>query len=140
MVLSAVLTACGGSGRPVPFTDVSTQLRGFEATRVVRESFTSRGGFADYLRHAMPGRAIRVPPIDWAHREAVLVSAGPRSSTGYALDIVSVRKRGGRLVVTAHERTPSLGEPVQARVTYPYSLITIPRTEGKLLLHFEGRP
>jgi hypothetical protein len=138
--LTAVLGACGDTGKPIPFTDVSAQLRGFEAPRVVRESFTSRAGFADYLRHAMPGSVIRVPSIDWARRQAVLVSPGPRSSTGYALDIVSVRRSGGRLVVTAHERTPSLGEPVEAKVTYPYRLITIPRTEGKLLLHFEGRP
>jgi PrcB C-terminal len=106
----------------------------------MRETFTSQDAFRDFLRKAMPGRRLRVPTIDWSQREAILVAAGPRSSTGYALEIVSVRQRGGRLVVTVHERTPSLGEPVQAKVTYPYRLITIPRTPGRLLLHFEGRP
>jgi hypothetical protein len=42
--------------------------------------------------------------------------------------------------VTVRERTPSLGEPVVARVTYPFRLITIPRIDKKLRLHIEGRP
>jgi hypothetical protein len=38
------------------------------------------------------------------------------------------------------ERTPSLGEAVSARVTYPFVLITVARTSKSLVLHFQGRP
>ena len=107
---------------------------------MVRQLFRTRAELADYLERAMPGDTPRIPPIDWSHREAILVAAGPRSSTGYMLRIVSVRETAHHVVVAVRERTPSLGEPVHMRVTYPFRLITIPRIEKPLFLHWEGRP
>jgi PrcB C-terminal len=92
------------------------------------------------LERNNPGREIKLPPIDFAHREAYLVAAGPRSSTGYRLDIVRVVDSGSRIVVTVHERTPSLGDPVKARVTYPFRLITLPRSDKPVKLKWPGRP
>jgi hypothetical protein len=106
----------------------------------VRELFRTREALANYLARVMPGRPPRVPEIDFSRREAILISSGPRSSTGYALRVVSVRERGPRLAVTVRERTPKLGESVVARVTYPFVLIAVPRSDKSLLLHFEGRP
>ena len=88
----------------------------------------------------MPGRRIHLPQIDFSRREAILVAAGPRSSTGYELRILGVRETGSRLVVTMRERTPSLGQPVTAKVTYPFRLITVPRSGKHLLLKWPGRP
>jgi hypothetical protein len=124
----------------VPYTDISSQLHRFQAPRVVRQAFTTRAAFADYVRRLMPGNAPRIPAIDWAHREAILVSAGPRSSTGYELRIVSVRETAHHVVVTVHERTPSLGEPVRARVTYPFRLLALPRSDEPVKLKWPGRP
>jgi hypothetical protein len=87
-----------------------------------------------------PGRELRLPPIDFARREAYLVAAGPRSSTGYDLRIVSVRDTGGHIVVTVHERTPTLGDPVRARVTYPFRLIALPASDKPVKLKWPGRP
>jgi hypothetical protein len=94
----------------------------------------------DYLRHTVPSGRIRIPPVAWSRSEAILVASGPRSSTGYTLHVVSLLARGNTLALTVKEHTPSLGEPVSARVTYPFVLITTPRTGKKLLLHFRGRP
>ena len=135
-----LLSGCGGRGRPLAYTDLSAQLRPVEFPRVVRQIFRTRVELADYLARAMPGNAPQIPPIDWSRREAVLVAAGPRSSTGYVLRIVRVRETEHHVVVTVRERTPSLGERVQARVTYPFRLITIPRIDKPLFLHWEGRP
>lgn len=88
----------------------------------------------------MPGREPSLPAIDFAHREAILIASGPRSSTGYKLRVVNVRETRDRVAVTVKETTPQLGEPVVARVTYPFVLITIPRNPKSLFLHFEGRP
>jgi hypothetical protein len=137
---AAVVAGCGGGGRPIPFENVTASLHGFQPPRLVRELFVRRSELADYLRHSDPGAAIRIPNIDWTRREAILVSSGPRSSSGYSLSVVSLRRKGGRIVLTLREQTPTLGEPVQARVTYPSVLLTIPRMEGSLLLHFRGRP
>ena len=124
----------------MPFVDISARFPGFAPARLVSAAFKSPTKFGDFLQDTMPGSAPPVPAIDWPHREAILIATGPRSSTGYALRVVSVQQRGARLVVTVKERTPALGEPVVARVTYPYRLITVPRTVKKLLLHIEGRP
>jgi hypothetical protein len=83
---------------------------------------------------------LAIPPVDWTRNRVVLVSAGPRSSTGYRLRVVSVVKERDRVLVTLRERTPSLGEPVQARVTYPYRLITIPAGGDAVTVHWQGRP
>jgi hypothetical protein len=136
----AVLGGCGGPGTPVPYRDISAQLRGYQPPRLAREVFKSRTELATYLRHTVPSGNRRLPTVDWAKREAILVASGPRSSTGYSLHVASLYARGGRLVLTVKERTPSLGEPVAAKVTYPYVLITVPRTSKSLLLHFRGRP
>ena len=121
------------------YRDISAELHGFQPPRLVREAFKTRASFAKYLHHESPG-VTAIPTIDWAHREAILVSAGPRSSTGYVLRVVSVRETAHHVVVTVHEQTPTLGEPVEARVTYPFRLITIPRTSKPLFLHWPGRP
>jgi hypothetical protein len=92
------------------------------------------------LERANPGLEVRVPSIDFTRREAYLVAAGPRSSTGYDLRIVRVQDVGDHIVVVVRERTPSLGDPVQARVTYPFRLITLPRSDEPVKLKWLGRP
>jgi hypothetical protein len=94
----------------------------------------------DVLRRNNPGRTIRLPDIDFDRREIYLVAAGPRSSTGYELDVVRVQDLGDHIVVVVHERTPSLGDPVQARVTYPFALISLPRSNKPVKLKWPGRP
>jgi hypothetical protein len=124
----------------VRFVDISSQLHGFQPPRLIREEFRSRSELADYLERSSPGADIRVPSIDWGHREAILVAAGPRSSTGYRLRVVGVRETPHHVEVTVHEDTPQLGAQVVARVTYPFRLITIPRIDKPLHLHWPGRP
>jgi hypothetical protein len=119
---------------------VSAQLRPAEFTRQVRQIFRSGSELREYLERAMPGRRLHIPYIDFARREAILVAAGPRSSTGYELRVVSVRETGSRLVVTVHERTPSLRDRVLAKVTYPFLLLTVPRVDKPLRLKWPGRP
>jgi PrcB C-terminal len=138
--VTLVLAACGAGEKPVPFVDVSTQLHDVQFPRLVRELFRSRSELVGYLGRALPGRPPAAPTIDFAHREAILVAMGPRSSTGYALHVVKVRETSDRIAITVRERTPSLGEPVVPRITYPFVLITIPRIDKKLLLHIQGRP
>ncbi|MGZ8708362.1 MAG: protease complex subunit PrcB family protein [Gaiellaceae bacterium] len=92
------------------------------------------------LERNNPGRPILLPNIDFARREIYLVAAGPRSSTGYELQVVRVRDEGDHIVVVVHERTPTLGDPVQARATYPFRLIALPRSDKPVKLAWPGRP
>jgi hypothetical protein len=138
--LSLAATGCGGSSQPIAYDDVSAQLRPAEFTRRVQQVFHTRSDLLDYLEHAMPGRRIHLPPIDFSSRDAILFAAGPRSSTGYAMRVLSLRETDDRLVLTVHERTPSLGERVTPKVTYPFLLLTVPRSDKRLLLKWPGRP
>jgi hypothetical protein len=131
---------CAGTARVVAYTDLTRQTGPLEFTRITRDVYRSRAALLAVLKRNNPGRPIEVPPIDFAHREAYLVATGPRSSTGYELEIVHVVDNGSRIVVTVHERTPSLGDPVQARVTYPYRLIALPRSDKPVKLKWPGRP
>jgi hypothetical protein len=94
----------------------------------------------DVLEQNNPGRAIRLPNIDFGRREIFLVGAGPRSSTGYELQILRVQDVGSHIDVVVHERTPSLDDAVQARVTYPFRLIALPRSSKPVKLKWPGRP
>jgi len=134
------LTGCAGKARPVAYTDLTRQAGPLEFTRITRDVYRSRSALLDVLERNNPGRTIQLPAIDFAHREAYLVATGPRSSTGYNLEIVRVVDTGSRIVVTVHERTPSLGHPVDARVTYPFRLIVLPRSNKPVKLKWPGRP
>jgi hypothetical protein len=101
------LHAYGHTGHvPVAWKDVSAQARGLDRS-VAAFSVVKQGD-----------------------HERVLISPGPRSSTGYAVEIVSV--------VELREVTPRLGQRVEARVTYPYKLIELPRTRKHVTIHWLG--
>jgi hypothetical protein len=82
----------------------------------------------------------RAPTIDYEHRIGVLYAAGPRSSTGYELRVARIVDEGDRVSLHFRELTPRLGQPVTAKLTYPYRLITIPRTTKHLRFVVDGRP
>ena len=129
-----------GGGRPLAWRDVTGQLGPAEFRRPAGRVFGSARELRRYVIAAMPGRAPSLPRIDFRRREAVLLAAGPRSSTGYTVDVETVREERGRIVVQVRERTPSLGDPVAARVTYPYRLITLPRLDKPVDISWDGRP
>jgi len=124
----------------VRYEDLTRKVGPLEFTRITRDVFRSRAALRDVLARNNPGQPLTLPPIDFSRREVYLVAAGPRSSTGYDLRIVSLRDVGDRIVVTVHERTPSLGDPVRARVTYPFRLIALPRSDKPVKLKWPGRP
>jgi PrcB C-terminal len=136
----AVVAGCGSEARDVPYTDLSTQAGRLEFTRITRQLFRNREALLDVLERANPGRRVPLPPVDFEEREVYLVAAGPRSSTGYDLRIVRVQEDDDRILVVVRERTPSLGDPVEARVTYPFRLIALPRSDKPVKLKWLGRP
>jgi protease stability complex PrcB-like protein len=132
-----VLSSSGA--KPVGWRDLTARLPGLEVPRQTGRAYGARSQLADFLRSVMPGRAPAVPPIDFRHDEAVLVSSGPRSSTGYDLRVVRVEERGDTVDVHVRERTPSLGDPTTARITYPYRLIVFRRIDKPVHVIWEGR-
>ncbi len=123
-----------GGDRDLAFTDLTGRTLG-EPSRSQLRAFGDRAS----LRAAL-GPASTVPPIDFRRREAVLVAAGPRSSSAYALDVVRVREERRRVVVTIRERTPTLARPGAPRLAFPFRLLTIERSGRPVALEWEGRP
>ena len=134
-------TAFGYDDYPLAWRDLTRQAGRLEFPRATGRVYRNRAALAKYLGAVMPGRAPAPPAIDFTRHEALLVALGPRSSTGYDLRIVRVTERRRSIVVSAHERAPALGEPVAARLTYPFRLLEIPRTADKrVFVELEGRP
>jgi hypothetical protein len=109
--------------RPVQWRDLSSEAGPltipFSALRLFRDPEQLRR----YLRRA---GAAREPTVDFSSQQLVLITTGPRSSSGYAIDVLSVRERDGKLTVKIRERSPSLGERVDPHVSYPYRLLSLP--------------
>ena len=129
-----------GDAHELAWRDLNAQLGRVEFTRKVSAVYRSRAPFAHLLEATMPGRAPKPPPVDFGRREVVVVSLGPRSSTGYSLRVERVVERRREIDVYLRERTPALGDPVEPRVTYPYRAITIPRTSKPVYVKLQGRP
>ena len=129
-----------GGGRPVAWRDLSGRLGAAELSKPVFRRFRTRRSLEQYLAHAMPGRAPAVPGIDFGRDDALLVAVGARSSTGYSVRLVSVSEERSRIAARVRETAPSLGQRVEARVTYPYLLAAIPKSSKRVHFEWLGRP
>lgn len=128
----AVLLVSHDKRRPVEWRDVSTRVGPVLTPDLTERLFRSRAQFGEFFGSDAE------TPVDLSTRQLLLVSPGPRSSTGYSVQILSVTERGDTVAVKVHERTPTLAEHVEARVTYPYRLLSLPA--GKpVSVDWEGR-
>jgi PrcB C-terminal len=134
-----LLAGCGSSARPIAYEDLTPKLGSLEFTHITVNRANTRSELLEVLRRNNPGRKLQLPPIDFTRQETFLVAAGPRSSTGYALRIVRVDESGGHINVVIREQTPSLSDPVRARVTYPYRLLLFD-SDKPVHLKWVGRP
>jgi hypothetical protein len=116
-------------GESVAWQDRSAALTRAQLVRPAYEVFRDRKAFERFLDERVAA-AVTVPAIDFDRDLAVLLALGPRSSTGYRVDVEGVSEERGRIVIRARERSPRLGERVVARVDYPLKLIVV-RDAGK---------
>jgi hypothetical protein len=138
LIYTQVFSSRGG--HPYAWSDVTGKMDRIEFTRKVTAVYHSRKPFVKLLSATMPGRAPKPPPHNWDRDQLVVIALGPRSSTGYDLLIVRVVERRRGIYVYARERTPSLGEPVTARVTYPYRILSMHGSAKPVYVKLEGRP
>jgi hypothetical protein len=108
-----------GGDRTVAWRDLTPAVAPARFPRPAERVVESRAELDELL----PG----APVVNFSRWRGLLVALGPRSSSGYALEVESVREERRRVVVKVRERSPALGEAVRPRVTYPFLLITLPR-------------
>jgi PrcB C-terminal len=126
-------------GHPIAWRDRSAELRGARFSKAVARTFRDRAELERFLAE-LPGKPVQPPAVDFNRDLALLVAAGPRSSTGYAVTIVGAKEERGRVAVEVRERTPSLRDRVRARVTYPYVFVSLPQTAKPVHVDWLGRP
>lgn len=129
-----------GGARPVPYRDVTSSFGRLEFAHKALGVFHSRGSFTRMLAAVRPGRPPSPPRLNWDRDQLVVIALGPRSSTGYSLRIKRVVERRRGIYVYAREQTPSLGEPVTARVTYPYRVLAMHGSAKPVYVKLQGRP
>jgi hypothetical protein len=134
-----LLAGCSGKARPIAYEDLTPKVGALEFTHITVDLSNTRAELLKVLRRNNPGQKLRLPPIDYTRQETFLVAVGPRSSTGYALQIVRVEEKGNHIQVVVHEQTPSLGDPVRAGVTYPFLLLALD-SHKPVQLKWPGRP
>ena len=126
--------------KPVAWTDVTAQVAPALWPKAVARSFWKEEQLVRFLDRTFREGAPRAPRFDFDRRRLILVSAGPRSSTGYTVRIVRITERRSTVDVVAKEVTPALDHPGVARLTSPYRLITIPATSKRVYVQWQGRP
>jgi protease stability complex PrcB-like protein len=129
-----------GGSKQLAWDDVTAEMGPALWPKSVSRSFWKRRQVVRYLARTFPAGPPRVPPFDFAKQRLILVAAGPRSSTGYGVQIVRITERRRTIDVLAREVTPSLGSHTAARLTSPYRLIAIPATSKRVYVQWQGRP
>jgi hypothetical protein len=108
-------------GEPLAWEDAGARIAGARFERPTTRVIETQAELREVLG--------RNAALDLGRYRAVLVATGPRSSTGYALDVVRIEEQRGRVLVEVRERAPSLGDAVQPGVTYPFRLLLLPRDD-----------
>jgi hypothetical protein len=121
--LLAVRLLPEGKSEPVAWRDLSAQVGPLSIGGTERRLFRDHAQLERYLARA---RARATPDVDFSKRQLLLVSTGPRSSTGYSIEVLGAEERGGDITVRIREVTPGLDDRVEARVTHPYRLLSLP--------------
>jgi PrcB C-terminal len=106
----------------------------------VTRSFWRQRQVDRYLARIFPHGGPTFPRVDFARRRLVLVAAGPRSSTGYSVEILRAAQHRGAIRILARELTPTLATQVVPKLTSPFKLITIPATSKRVYVQWQGRP
>jgi protease stability complex PrcB-like protein len=130
----------GGTKR-LTWHDVTADVRGRAIwPKSVTRSFWRQRQVDHYLARIFPRHSPSFPRVDYARERLVLIAAGPRSSTGYRVEVLRATERRGDVRILARELTPTLSQRVTPRLTSPFRLITIPATHKRVYVQWQGRP
>ena len=130
-----------GGAKRLAWHDVTGEVHGRALwPKSVTRSFWRQRQVDRFLARIFPRGAPEFPRVDYTRRRLVLVAAGPRSSTGYRVEILRATEHRGAIRIAAREVTPALGRRVVAKLTSPFELITIPATAKRVYVQWQGRP
>jgi hypothetical protein len=106
--------------------DLTAQVGPLRLPYEVSRVFTNRAQIASYLHWTRYKDQPRVPRVDFRKYRLFLVSSGVRTSTTARLKVLRVVEQHGRIVVSLRFHDATLAQPGQAKLNFPYALITLP--------------
>jgi len=89
--------------------------------------------FEKVPRFETPRAAVRVTTT--GDEEHVLITSGPRSSTGYSIEVRRALVERGRISIVVRE----VDKPGRAKLTYPYRSLVFRDLGKPVHVHWEGR-
>jgi VWFA-related protein len=132
-------SAPAAPGAPVVVPIQPTTLAGDQMSAIAnpRQAVAKTAAeFEALWRAHSPGRP--VPAVDFSKNMVIAVFLGSRPSSGYDVQITSVRHEGEAMVVTWAERRPGRDQMSAQVMTAPAHLVTVPRFDGAV--RFEKAP
>jgi protease stability complex PrcB-like protein len=136
--VASVVSGGGFVRHPVAWKDVSREVGPARWARPTISVVHDSDKLAKLFQVALLPPRPKPPSIAFAKNDAVVITVGPRSSTGYSLHVVRVTQ-SGNLDILVRERTPRLGEKVEPVITYPYLLLVVPKLDKHVSVHYDGR-
>jgi hypothetical protein len=124
--------------RGLPWLDLTNVVGPLTFEHATTRELPGPKTFALYLRQHEATR--KVPPPDFKHGILLVVAVGPRSSTGYSLQVLRVTEQRSRVVVKLRENTPTIAKPGKTKLVYPYRMLTFPKTHKPTFVTILGRP
>lgn len=124
--------------RPVAWADITSEVGVARWARPTISIVTDQAKLAKLFEVALLPPRPRPPRVDFSRLEVILIAVGPRSSTGYSLHVVRVTQ-SGNIDVLVRERTPSLVNVVKPTITFPYLLLTLPRSGKHVSVKYASR-
>jgi hypothetical protein len=128
-----------GGDRPLAWADLSADVAPLRLPRPTTRVFRDERSLTRFLRNSKPGRRVPAGLVADGRDEAILVSAGPRSSRVYLIRVRRVVEQRARVVLTAEERAPTLRNSGASLVSYPFVLLRVPATGKPVEVVWEGR-
>jgi hypothetical protein len=124
--------------KPVALSDITSEVGTARWARPTISVVKDKAKLAKLFQVALLPPRPRPPNVDFSRREVILIAVGPRSSTGYSLHVIRA-SQSGNIDIRVRETTPTLGERVTPVITYPYLLLTVPKSHKHVSVKYAGR-
>lgn len=141
LAISGILAP--SSTERLPFRNVTAQYPDLNYPKRALFVFRDRARLDEHLAERSgrlgprPGE-VKLPRVDFEREMLIVVAMGARSSTGYALRLRNVERKGNTTLVNVREISPTEKEIVAPAITYPYLALVGPRQDGRTQLRLSG--
>ena len=90
---------------------------------------TDREAVASIQSELLPIHRELVSAVDYSRHFVIVAYHGQRSTTGYSVEVIHVKRHENTIRICAQFHKPRLGQPVGGAVTSPYYILQVEKTE-----------